>query len=319
MYIGVDLGGTNIAAGIVNEKGEILYEKSCPTKAERPAMEVVSDMADLTLEVLEELKIDKSEIEAIGVGIPGLADKEGNVLQCVNLNWYDVPLRQMLEEKLHIPIFIDNDAAAAALAEYENGSMKGCRSGVMLTLGTGVGTGIILNGKAYRGFNGVGGEMGHMVVGENFYNCNCGKNGCLETFTSSTAIIKFTRKLLTETNEASLIRNKVNDNPDELNAKIIFDCAKNGDKIAVIAVKRLVKYLGIGIVNIINFIDPEIISLGGGVSHAGKYLLDLVEEEVKSNKFYKNLPSAKIVLAKLGNSAGIIGAAMVGKQGTDDQ
>lgn len=319
MFIGIDLGGTNIAVGIVNENGDILFEKSCSTKAERSAEEVVDDMANLTLEIIKEFKIDSNEIKAVGVGIPGLANKEGNVLFCVNLGWYDVPLKKMLEERLNIPVYIDNDATVAALAEYESGAMKGCKSGVMITLGTGVGGGIILDGKVYSGFNGVGSEIGHMVVGENFYNCNCGKNGCLETFTSSTAIIKYTQKLLTESNEASLIRKEINDNLDKLNAKIIFDCAKQGDKIAVLAVERLVKYLGVGIVNMINFIDPEIIALGGGVSHAGKYLLDLVVEEVNKNKFFKDLPSAKIVLAKLGNNAGIIGAAMVGKHGIGDQ
>jgi glucokinase len=221
----------------------------------------------------------------------------------------------MLERKLHKPIYIDNDATVAALAEYESGSMKNCKSGIMLTLGTGIGGGIILNGEVYSGFNGLGAELGHTVVGENFYDCNCGRNGCLETFASSTAIIKYTKKLIVEMNEPTIIIEKAEGNINNINAKIIFDCAKEGDKIATLAVNRLVKYLSIGILNIINFIDPEIIALGGGVSGAGQYLLDMIRDEVRSNKYYDDSPISKIVLAELGNKAGIIGAAMVAKHG----
>lgn len=314
MYVGIDLGGTNIAAGLVNEHGDILYQTSCPTKSERPASEIAKDMAKLVESLIKDYKISKEDVASVGIGIPGLANEDGVVIYCVNLGWTNVPLRKMLEDELHIPVFMDNDATVAGLAEYEKGSMKGCHSGILLTLGTGVGGGIILNGEVFSGFHGVGSEIGHTVVGENFYNCNCGKNGCLETFASSTAIIKYTRKLL-ESNKDSMIMNKAEGNIDNINAKIIFDCAKAGDEIANIAVKRFVKYLAIGIFNITNFLDPEIIALGGGVSGAGEYLLNLVIKEVENNKYYEELPSPKIVLAELGNEAGIIGAAMVGKHG----
>jgi len=313
MYIGIDLGGTNIAVGIVDDQGNIKHEKSCPTKVEGGPKEIINDMVNLVSKILEESNMGIKEIKAIGIGIPGLADKNGNVIFCVNLGWKNVPLREMLENALHIPIFIDNDATVAALAEYERGSMRNCTSGVMLTLGTGIGGGIIMNGEVYNGFNGVGSELGHFVVGENFYDCNCGRNGCLETFASSTAIIKYAKKLIEEINESTIIIEKAKGNIDNINAKIIFDCAKEGDKIADLAVNRLVKYLGTGILNIINFIDPEIIALGGGVAGAGQYLLDMINHEVQLKKYYKNLPIGKIVLAELGNSAGIIGAAMIAK------
>lgn len=315
MYIGIDLGGTNIAAGIVDEAGNIKHEKSCETKTEREPHEIIEDMIALILNILEEAHVQLEEIKAIGIGIPGLADKNGNVIFCVNLGWKNVPLSGMLEKALHKPIYIDNDATVAALAEYESGSMKNCKSGLMLTLGTGIGGGIILNGEVYSGFNGVGSELGHIVVGENFYNCNCGRNGCLETFASSTAIIKYTKKLIEEMNENTIIIEKAEGNVNNINAKIIFDCAKEGDKIANLAVNRLVKYLGIGILNIVNFIDPEIIALGGGVAGAGQYLLDMIINEVNANKYYEDLPIGKIVLAELGNKAGIIGAAMIAKHG----
>lgn len=316
MYIGIDLGGTNIAVGIVNEQGEIQYEGSCATRTEREPHEILDDMLALILNILEKSHTELKEIKAIGIGIPGLADNNGNVIFCVNLGWRNVPLQEMLENILNIPVYIDNDATVAALAEYESGSMNNCKSGLLLTLGTGIGSGIILNGEVYSGFNGVGSELGHMVVGENFYDCNCGRNGCLETFASSTAIIRYTQKLIKEMNESTIIVAKAEGDINNINAKIIFDCAKEGDKIANLAVNRLVKYLSIGIINIVNFIDPEIISLGGGVAGAGQYLLDLVINEVMANKYYKELPIGKIVLAELGNSAGIIGAAMIAKHGS---
>jgi len=315
MYIGIDLGGTNIAVGIVDENGNIKYEKSCATRVERKPLEIINDMISLVLNTLEEFHIQLKEIKAIGIGIPGLADKNGNVIFCVNLGWKNVPLKNIFENTLHKPTYIDNDATVAALAEYESGSMKDCKSGLLLTLGTGVGGGIILNGEVYSGFNGVGSELGHIIVGENFYNCNCGRNGCLETFSSSTAIIKYCKKLIKEMNESTIIIEKAEGNINNIDAKIIFECAKKGDKIANLAVNRLVKYLGIGIFNIINFIDPEIIALGGGVAGAGQYLLTLVINEVMTNKYYDELPIAKIVLAELGNKAGIIGAAMIAKHG----
>jgi len=315
MYIGIDLGGTNIAVGIVDEAGTIKFEKSCETKKERAPHMVIEDMISLVLNILDESNVQLKEIKAIGIGIPGLADENGNVIFCVNLGWRNVPLREMLEKALHKPIYIDNDATVAALAEYESGSMKNCKSGLMLTLGTGIGGGIILNGEVYSGFNGVGSELGHIVIGENFYNCNCGRNGCLETFASSTAIIKHTKKLIKEMNENTIILEKAKGNVNNIDAKIIFDSAREGDKIANLAVNRLVKYLCIGIINIINFIDPEIIALGGGVAGAGQYLLDKVIKEVNANKYYEDLPISKIVLALLGNKAGIIGAAMIAKHG----
>ena len=315
MYIGIDLGGTNIAVGIVDEQGNIKHEKSCATRVNRGPKEIIEDMVFLISNILEESHMKLKEIKAIGMGIPGLADKDGNVILCVNLGWKNVPLKDMLENELHIPIYIDNDATVAALAEYEIGSIKNCKSGLMLTLGTGIGGGIVFNGEVYSGFNGIGSELGHIVVGENFYNCNCGRNGCLETFASSTAIIKYTKKLIEEMNESTIIVEKSDGNLDNINAKIIFDSAKEGDKIANIAVTRFVKYLSTGILNIINFIDPEIIALGGGVAGAGQYLLDKIIDDVNANKYYKELPIGKIVLAELGNKAGIIGAAMIAKHG----
>lgn len=312
MYVGVDLGGTNIAVGLVDENSILKYHKSTPTRAERGSKEVIKDIIKLINEAIRDYGINKETVKAIGIGVPGIAEpNSGEVIYCVNLGWNNVPLKQDLEKELNIPVFVDNDATVAGLAEYKIGAMRNCESGVFITLGTGVGGGIVINGKVRSGFNGVGSEIGHMIVGENFYPCNCGRNGCLETFTSSTALINYTIKLISEGNETSIV-NKAKGSLQDINGKIIFEAAKEGDYVANKAVDRLVKYLAIGITNIINIIDPEIIALGGGLSGAGDFLLAKVREEVERVRYMKMIPIGKIVLATLGNEAGIIGAAALG-------
>lgn len=312
MYVGVDLGGTNIAVGLVDENSILKYHKSTPTRAERGSKEVIKDIIKLINEAIRYYGINKETVKAIGIGVPGIAEpNSGEVIYCVNLGWNNVPLKQDLEKELNIPVFVDNDATVAGLAEYKIGAMRNCESGVFITLGTGVGGGIVINGKVRSGFNGVGSEIGHMIVGENFYPCNCGRNGCLETFTSSTALINYTIKLISEGNETSIV-NKAKGSLQDINGKIIFEAAKEGDYVANKAVDRLVKYLAIGITNIINIIDPEIIALGGGLSGAGDFLLAKVREEVERVRYMKMIPIGKIVLATLGNEAGIIGAAALG-------
>jgi glucokinase len=220
-----------------------------------------------------------------------------------------VNLKKRLEELVSLKVFIDNDANVAAIAEYEIGSLKNYRSAILITLGTGIGGGIIIDGNVIRGSHGAGAEIGHMVVGENFFNCNCGRNGCLETFSSATGIGKYVNKLLTETDEKSVLRNY-----EKITTKHIFDASKAGDKLAQKAVNRFIKYLAIGIVNFINIIDPEAIAIGGGVSHAGQYLIDLLDVEVKKSLYSKDVEIAKLMLAELQNDAGIVGAAFMAKK-----
>ncbi len=315
MYIGVDLGGTNTAVGIVEENGKLIYSNSMPTRKEREPEEIIKDIENLILGVIDETKINKEEIESIGIGIPGIADYgTGSVIHCLNLNWSKIPLKKPLEKALGIPVFIDNDATLAGLAEFEAGAMKDVKNGVFITLGTGVGGGIIIDGKIHKGFNGIGSEIGHMLVDKNYYDCSCGRNGCLETFSSATALIKYTKKLMEEEDIDTIINEKIDGDLNNLNGKIIFHAAIRGDEIANKAVDRLVRYLAIGIINITSVIDPEVFVLGGGLSKAGFFLLDKVRTEVLKNKYFKTLPVGNIVLAELGNEAGIIGAAMLGKQ-----
>lgn len=313
MYIGVDLGGTNIATGIVNEEGKLIYDDSVPTGKERNYKVIVNDIIDLINKIIKESGIEKEKIKAVGIGIPGIAEANtGRVIKCPNLNWSNIPLKQIMEDRLNIPVFIDNDATLAALAEHTAGSMKYVSSGVFITIGTGIGGGVILDGKIESGFHGIGSEIGHMIVGKNYYNCGCGRNGCLETFASSTALISYTKRLI-ESGEKTVIIDKLRGNIEKLNGKLIFQAAKEGDPLANKAVNRMAKYLAVGIMNIVSIIDPEIFVLGGGISKAGDFLLNKIKEEVSRIKYYEGLPIGNIVLAKLGNEAGIIGAAILGK------
>jgi len=231
----------------------------------------------------------------------------------VNLGWDHVDLKRSIEREFGLPVYIENDAKAAALAEFMVGSLQGTQNSVLITLGTGVGGGIFLNGELYRGSNGKASEIGHMIVGENFYNCNCGKNGCFETFTSATALIQYTRKLMKDSDEETMILDKLEGNLDLLDAKVIMECAQQGDSLSLKVVDRFINYLVIGISNLFNILDPELIALGGGVSKAGEYLLELIDRNISSNDCFQNMRNLKIITATLGNEAGIVGAAMLCK------
>lgn len=310
MYIGIDLGGTNIAAGLVDLEGQVLFKHSVPTKAERGAEAIVSDMIDL-VRYFEGKVEDKALIKAVGIGIPGISDPQtGNVLACVNLGWYDFPLAESLKTAVSYPIFISNDATVAAVAEFEVSKKGEYKNAVMFTLGTGVGGGVMLDGNMVHGYHGIASEFGHMKVGEGLYQCGCGCFGCLETFCSSKAIIYYANHLLDTTSDASRLR----EIPREaIDGEQIFTLAKTGDAMANQIVDRMVKYLSIGIINVVSVIDPEIVLLGGGLSMAGDYLLDRVRVETEKLKFFKAANMAKIEIAKLKNDAGIIGAALYAK------
>jgi len=305
MLIGIDLGGTNIAAGLVTNEGELLFKRSLPTNAHRPAEELIKDIYLL----IDELRNSTDRpIEAVGIGIPGLVNKDMSVvLACANLHWSHVRLMDGLKN-LNLPIAIDNDANVAAYAEYKIGSLKGVSNGIMVTLGTGVGSGIIIDDREVRGGHGIGTELGHMIIGDNFYDCNCGSNGCLETFASATAIIKYAEHRIETTELPSKLRDL-----EKITAKDVIDLSKENDVIAIETFERFIKYLARGIVNIQLILDPERIALGGGVSGAGDYLLNRLTKEVDKQYFLSEFSSTEIVISELGNDAGIIGAALLAK------
>lgn len=319
MRIGIDLGGTNIAAGLVNNDGALIYKDSIKTNLECNGKFIIDDMAKLIESILRENDLKINDINSIGIGVPGTVRYEdGVVVECVNLHWKEVSLAKDINAKLKesfntendIKVFIENDANAAALGEYLAGSMKNCNSAILITLGTGVGGGMVLNGKVHRGKDGAALEIGHMIVGENFYNCSCGNNGCLETFASATAIIKYAQELI-KNGEKSIITDKVQGDLSKIDAKVVFDSAREGDKVGNLTLDRFIKYLGTGINNIINILDLDVISIGGGVVAGSDLFMDRLINYISEHKLFKGLKLCKIEKAELGNDAGIIGAALL--------
>ena len=292
-YIGIDLGGTNIAVGLVSEDGKILRKAETPTLAKRPYADIVRDMAACIAKLLDEAKLTTQDIAAIGIGIRGIAEqKTGRVIFCTNLGWRNIPLRDELKSYYDLPIFIDNDATVAGWAEYQAGVSRNTSSSVFLTLGTGVGAGIIVDGKIWSGAHGAASELGHLIIEVDGIPCTCGKCGCTERYCSATAIIRMAK-------EACALHP---------------DCAiLKADDIASRVFRRYVKYLTIAINNVVSFLDPDMIVLGGGVSRAGDFLLDAVRELLPKYLMYPVLPMPEIALAQLGNDAGIIGAALLGR------
>ena len=312
-YIGLDVGGTTFKAGVVTEDGRIVHKDAMPTGIERPYQEIIADMAALCKKVAADAGIEMSEIKSIGVGVPGLFDnKTGMIPFCTNLGWHDIPFVAEMKKHLDTPVYGDNDATVAGLAESVAGVSAGIKDSVFLTLGTGVGGGIIIDGKPYSGAHGCGSEIGHMMIKMGGELCTCGNYGCFERYASATAIIREARKAVAEHPESSMLAACGGD-PEKLNAKIVIDAARAGDEAAKAVFGGYVQALAVGIINIINMLDPEVIVLGGGVSAAGEFLLNAVREAVKPMVFFKTMPYARIELAQLGNDAGIIGAAMLGK------
>ncbi len=312
VYIGFDVGGTGVQVGVVNELGEILCKGNMVTRTDIPVAEQIKAMADCALETLDRSGYTLNDVKSLGAGLPGVVDPRTNhIAFCPNLGWKDVDFAGEMRKHIDKPVFMDNDATVAGLAENVAGVSAGAHSSVFLTLGTGVGGGIVIGGKVWSGAHGVGSEIGHMVIELDGNPCNCGNRGCLERYCSATAINLAARAAVMQYQDSAIMV-KCEGNPANINAKMIFDAAKEGDELGLKLFADYVKALAHGIVSIINFLDPEVIALGGGVSKAGDFLLDAVREEVAKLVMYKTLPYARIEIAKLGADAGIIGAAMLG-------
>lgn len=311
-YLGIDLGGTHMAVGVVNKEGAILAKAETPTLPERPYQELVADMVKCMRAAMAEANVTENDIHSIGIGIPGVADTNGVVVFCTNLSWHNIPLRAEIQKYINKPVFIDNDANVAGWAEYAAGVSRGTDTSVFLTLGTGVGAGIVINGKLWKGRHNVAAEYGHIVINaDNGEQCTCGKSGCTERYCSATAIIRLGREACQE-NPGCLLEQRCGGDLSKLNAKIVIDAAKEGDMIAMSVFNRYAHYLTIAVNNIISFLDPDMIVFGGGVSHAGEFLLDAVRERLPQYLMFKTLPYTELRQARLGNDAGIIGAALLG-------
>ena len=318
MYrIGIDLGGTNIAAGIVNEKFEIIAKDSTPTMAERDGEEIVKDIAALCKKLCAEQNLTEADITSLGIASPGVVDdNSGEVIYANNLNFRHFPIIPLLKKYLNISeMHIDNDANAAAWGEAIAGAAKGSSSSVMITLGTGVGGGIVSDGKVFKGFNSAAGELGHIVIRVDGRQCTCGRKGCWETYSSATGLIRSTEEKMAECREKNIptLMQTLADERGKVNGRTAFDALRMGDKAAEEVVNEYVHYLASGIASMINIFQPEVLSIGGGISNEGDFLLERLVPEVRAQQYGTEfLPQTDIRIAKLRNDAGIIGAAVLG-------
>lgn len=311
-YIGIDLGGTNIVSGVVSENYEILSSISTATNLPRSAREIVRAMANISKEAVRIAGLTLDDISSIGIGVPGSANKETGVVEYANnLEFYNEPLIHLLKEYFDLPIYIDNDANVAAYGEYLAGCGRETKSLVMLTLGTGVGGGIVIDDKIYTGNNYAGGELGHMIIKFDGKECNCGRRGCLEGYASATALVEMTRGAMLQDKESKMwevCKGKL----ELVEGKTVFDALVLGDKTAQIVLDAYIYYLSVGVANIINIFQPEILCIGGGISNAGDLILKPLKECVFKQVYSKNsVQQTKIMMASLNNNAGIIGAAML--------
>ena len=300
---GVDIGGTTCKIGLFETAGQVVDKWEIPTDTSAQGTNILPDIAASLLEKLKEKGISKEEIEGIGIGIPGPVDGNGLVPMCVNLGWKDVDVPKEMQSLMEgIPVKAGNDANVAALGEMWQGGGKGCQNLVMVTLGTGVGGGIILHGQIVAGANGAGGEIGHITVNPHeSIACNCGRKGCLEQYCSATGIVRIAKEFLAEGHEASLL-----DKAEEVSAKTVFDTYKENDALAVKIVEKFAYILGHALSNFACVTDPEVFVIGGGVSKAGEPLIEIVNKYYKKDAF-SSCTDIKFALASLGNDAGMYG------------
>ena len=318
MYrIGIDLGGTNIAAAVVNNEFKIIKKKSVPTGADRDASLIMDDMAALCRNICDEAGVDFSEIEAVGIAAPGVANHTDGVIEySCNLPFRKYPICAELSSRLGTTnVHVENDANAAAWGEAVAGAAKGSRSSVMITLGTGVGGGVIIDGKVFSGFNYAGTELGHVVISTCGRPCNCGRRGCWEAYSSATALVRMTAEKLDECERegrATIMKEMV-EKKGKISGRTAFSAAREGDAAACEVVDEYISYLASGLTSMINIFQPEILSIGGGVSGEGQYLIDRVLPIIRKEQYGGDfVEHTKVCIAELGNDAGIIGAAFLG-------
>ena len=313
MYrLGIDLGGTNIVAGVVDKKYKIVAKASCKTAVPRPESEICDSMAEVAKKAVEKAKLTMDDIESVGIGVPGAVNPKTGVIEySANLFFHNWEVVEMMEERLGKKVHIENDANAAALGEYLAGSAKGARNAVAITLGTGVGGGIIIDGKIYSGSNFAGAELGHMVIVKDGKECACGRRGCWETYASATGLINLTKqKILSEKLEFSYMLKLCDGDINKVNGRTAFDAMRDGDPTAKSVVEEYISYLSCGLVNIINIFQPDVLCIGGEISNEGENLLGPVRSYVERERYTKHNDKQTVICkCTLGNDAGIIGAA----------
>lgn len=315
MYnIGIDLGGTNIAVAVVDETGKIVTKETAPTGRHRYYTEIVEDMAMLTLRVIADSGLKKEDIHSVGIGSPGTVNTEkGMIIYANNLNFHDTPIREEFIKYLDLPVYLENDANAAAYGEFIAGVGKEYRDFVAVTLGTGVGAGIIINNRIITGSQHGGAELGHVVIKVGGSTCTCGRKGCWEEYSSATALIREAKKAAYTYPDSEMAKLVAGD-LEKMNAKIPFDAAQAGDEVAIRLVDWYISYLATGLVNVINIFQPEAIALGGGISAQGQNLLLPLKKKMVTEIYGgENALVTDLRICELGNDAGIIGAAMLYK------
>jgi glucokinase len=309
MYIGVDIGGTNIAAGVVDGNGTILHKQSIKTNTAAGYDAIIRETAELINALIAESGTARTDIAQIGVGCPGCCNQDTGIVElCVNLGWKDVPLVKDLGALTGIPVGIENDANAAAYGEFVAGAAKGTKSAVAITLGTGVGSGVIIDGKLLHGSNFAGAEIGHMVIQVGGELCGCGRHGCFEVYSSATGLIRETRAAMATNPDSAM--HAISARQGKVSARTAWLARTDGDKAGTAVVERYIEYLAEGIANVVNIFQPDIICIGGGVCNEGDNLLIPLQSEVAKRVYGGKCP--QIAVCELGNDAGIIGAALCG-------
>lgn len=310
VYIGVDVGGMSIKAGLVDEKGNILFKDSVKTNSKDGGKEaLLKDIKSLMIEMIDKAKENNLDCKAIGFGIPGVVNNNlGTIDYACNLYVEDVPLKDYLKD-LDLPVFLSNDANVAALAEERFGTGKGYTDVILVTLGTGVGGGIVIGDKLFEGIDGKGAEIGHTVIVVDGKECSCGRRGCFEAYASASALLRLTREEMIN-NKNSKMWEYCGHNLENVSGLTSFECAKAGDEAANKVIETYVKYLSEGILNLCNTFRPQVILIGGGISNQGDYLLNKIKAYCEKFHYgYSHTPKVEIKIASLKNDAGIIGCA----------
>lgn len=316
MYtIGIDLGGTNIVASVVDDDYNIIGTSKTPTNSPRSADEIFDDVADVCEEAVKTAGLTMEDIDSVGMGTPGTVNQDGVIEFANNLAFNNVPARTMLAKRINKPeekVFIENDANCAALGEAYAGCGNGAKDFVAVTLGTGVGSGVIIGGKIVNGVNYAGGECGHMVIVVDGEQCSCGRKGCWEAYASATALIRQTKKAMEEYPDS--LMHKLAKEEGKVSGRTAFDAMRLGDIAGIKVVDDYIKYVACGLINIVNALQPEIICIGGGICNEGETLMKPLRRFVQSERYsIHSKIQTKIVKAELGNDAGVIGAALLGK------
>ncbi len=312
-YLGVDLGGTNIAAAVVDTNYKIISEGKVKTNLPRPETEIADAIFEAGMLAVKNAGLKLDDINEVGVGTPGIVNpKTGEVCYSCNLGFKNTKLGSLLEERFGRKVFLENDANAAAYGEQLAGAGKGAEQFIAITLGTGVGGGVILNGNILSGFNSAGGELGHIVIVKDGEPCGCGRDGCWESYASATGLIRQTKAAM-EKDKSSKMWELVNGDINAVNGRTSFDAMRLGDATAKAVVKQYCDYVACGLTNIINIFQPDAVCIGGGVSKEGEVLVAPIREYVERERYSKNVEKQTVIkAAELGNDAGIIGAAFLG-------